>query len=103
MPTKIYGWSDDLIEAQGDIIEVEANYTIFENSALLICSDNTILEVKHNHSRLGLWQITLLRKGNLFDRIDVCTGDGDIKNTDIAYFHNGLESVIFTNEWLYMR
>ena len=70
--TRIYGCSDDLIEFDGDFsgeVGVRADDDEKEGT-LIVCSDGTVLDVKYGKGGRGIWQVTLLRKGDMLDRED---------------------------------
>ena len=85
MTTRVYGCSDDLVEIEG---ELEGEISSFENEVLLAFSDNTLLLVEYNK---GIWKITEIRRGDLFDRVDVCTDPDAEIYSDQAFFFKGLE------------
>jgi len=105
MATKIYGASDDLIEIESDRKQdVTGEISCYgtddrEKGVLIICSDQTLLEVKYGKADMGIWQVNLLNQGTLFINIDLCTDeDGDIYS-DIAYFKDGLKWAYGAKEW----
>ena len=101
MGTKIYGSSDDLIEIEGDIDEEIGNYGTDdrETGNLLAFSDGTILDVKYGKPTGGIWAITLLRKGDLFDKIVVCEDEEAKPYSDIAYLKDGIHHVFSAKEY----
>ena len=72
--TEIYGTSDDLIEFEGDIRGEVGCYGTHnrEQGVLIICSDNTLLEVKYGKANAAIWEVKLLKQGDCFDRIEPC-------------------------------
>jgi hypothetical protein len=90
--TKIYGASDDLIEFDGEFSgEVGAYGTDDrEKGALIIVSDGTILEVKYGKNDDAIWEIKLHKKGNLFNRIDLCVDSDEKPHSDVAHFFTGV-------------
>ena len=103
MSTKIYGCSDDLIEFDGDVRgESSPAYSSGddEKPALLIFSDGTILAVVYGKpTNSGIWAVNLVRRGSLFERIDVCTDDEANPYSDVAYFFDGLKWAYCAQEW----
>lgn len=89
MATKIYGCSDDLIEVEGDV-RGEGGH--FDQDSLLACSDGTILSMHYGKPDPmgGVWAITVLRQGELFDHLLVCYSDSADPYSDIAFFRDGL-------------
>jgi len=115
MATKIYGASDDLIEFEsGQKRGVNGEVGCYgtdnkEGGVLIICSDGTLLEVKYGKADQGIWQVNLLNKGTLLEKIDVCTEenaqpssrypDENVQNSDVAYFKDGLKWAYAATEW----
>ncbi len=101
MTTKIYGCSDDLIEFDGDVSGEIGKYGTDEDEhgVLLICNDGTILEVKYGKADMGIWGITLLNKGSLFDHIDLCTDEDADPYSDVAHFKDGLKWAYAATVW----
>lgn len=100
--TVVYGASDDLIEFEGDVYgEVGAYGTDDEDGkpVLLIFSDGTLLKVKYGKNDEALWGIELVKKGTLFDRIEVCEEENDAGYTDRAFFKPGLKGAYAARQW----
>lgn len=100
MGTRIYGASDDLIEFEGDVCgEVgayglrPARYADDEGkSGLVMCSDGTVLSVVYgDFAHRGIWKLTVLQKGALLDRVDVCDYEDADPYSDVAHFADGLK------------
>lgn len=70
-----------------------------ERGVLVICSDGTLLEVKYGKGGTGIWGITLLKKGDLFDRIEICEDEDATSCSDQAFFKPGLKSAYAAKEW----
>lgn len=96
LTTRIYGASDDLIEFDGEYRgEVGASGTDDrEKGALVICSDGTVAEVKYGKGGRGIWAITLLQKGTLFQGIDPCTDEDADVYSDVLALASGVK-------WIY--
>lgn len=100
MTTQICGASDDLIEVDGDVSG--ESYLGNGGKTLLVCSDGTALEIQY--SVPGIWALTLIRPGVLFDGIVRCDRDGEGDNyTDVARFKDGLRYVISAKEYEVMK
>jgi hypothetical protein len=99
--TKVYGTSDDLIEFSGDVDgEVGKSGTDDDaHGVMVIFNDGTILEVKYGKADMGIWGITLLNVGNLFDRIDPCMDEKADPYSDVAHFKDGLKWAYAATEW----
>ena len=99
--TKIYGCSDDLIEFEGDLIGEVGCYGTDDRDQgiLLVCSDGTILEVKYGKGGRGIWEVKLIRPGDLFEKIDLCTDDEADPYSDVAHFKPGLKWAYSASEW----
>jgi len=91
--TKIYGASDDLVEFEGDFSGEVGSYGTDdrEKGVLVIVSDGTVLEVKYGKNDDAIWEVKLLKKGNLFDRIDLCVDSDARPHSDVAYFNEGVK------------
>lgn len=86
MSTKIYGCSDDLIECEGDVTgEVSSSF------ALLVCSDGTVLDIIYADE--GVWRIRVLREGDKFNNLYLCSYQGDEDYSDYVIFEHGLKWV----------
>lgn len=107
MSTKIYGCSDDLIEVEGDTNGEISFLSKGGSYALLACSDGTILKIKYGKNvegnELGIWEIIPLVQGSLFDKIEFCFVDDADVYSDIVHFRDGLQWVIATNKWSYVK
>ena len=101
MATKVYGASDDLIEFEGDVNgEVSCYGTDDRDTGVLVaCSDGTLLDVKYGKSDLGIWAITVLRKGELLIGVDVCADEDADPYSDVARFYDGMEWARAAKEW----
>jgi hypothetical protein len=102
MTTKVYGVSDDLIEFEGDVYGEVGCYGTEQRDkgVLLIFSDGTILEAKYGKGGMGVWSLTHIKKGDLFDRLDYSSeGDAD-QHSDVVYFKDGLKWAYYcTKDW----
>jgi hypothetical protein len=99
--TKIYGACDDLIEFEGDVHGEVGKYGTDEadQGVLVICSDHTILEVKYGKIDEAIWEVKLLKKGDLFDKIDPCLDSDAEIYSDVAHFKDGLKWAYAATEW----
>lgn len=97
IPTRIYGTSDDLIEVDSGKASGEVGGCFAaargQNGVLLCCSDGTVLQVKYGKKCGGVWEIKVLRKGELFERIDICTDDDTDPHSDEVFFKSDLKWV----------
>ena len=101
MSTEVYGASDDLIEFDGYLSgEVGAYGTDDdEKGVLLIFSDGTLLEAKFGKMDMSIWELRLIKKGSLFDRVETYEeGSSDIYS-DIAHFKDGLTFCFSAKNW----
>lgn len=99
--TKIYGASDDLVEFEGDFSGEVGSYGTDdrEKGVLVVVSDGTILEVKYCKNTPGVWGISVLNKGSLFDGIEVCTdSDADIYS-DVVTLRDGVKWAYAATDW----
>ena len=99
--TRIYGCSDDLIEFDGDFSgEVGVRDDDDEKEGtLIVCSDGTVLDVKYGKGGRGIWQVTLLRKGDMLDRIDQCSDEDADPYSDVAIFSGALSWAYAAGDW----
>jgi hypothetical protein len=100
--TKVYGASDDLVEFDGDIHGEVCCYGTDDDDhpgVLLVFSDGTLLIVKYGKLGRGIWGVTLLRQGALFQTIDQCTEEDADPYSDVAYFAPGLKWAYAANGW----
>lgn len=94
MSTRIWGASDDLVEIDGDVRGEEGS---FDTDTLLVCSDGSILSIEYG--KLGVWKITIIRQGDLYERLEVCDDpDADVYS-DIAHFKDNMKWVIAAQAW----
>jgi hypothetical protein len=88
MCTLVYGASDNLIEVEGELFSGEINYPMkSDDHVTLVFSDGTILKLSFE----DVWEIQMVHRGNLFNRIDKYSEDEDYIYSDKAYFNNDLK------------
>jgi hypothetical protein len=99
--TAIYGSSDDLVEFTNDLYGEVGCYGTDddEHGVLVICNDGTLLEVKYGKADMGIWGITVINQGTLFDRIEFCNDDDADPYSDIVYFKPGMKWAYAATEW----
>lgn len=103
--TRIYGASDDLIEFEGDVSgEVGCYGTDDRDRGVLVaCSDGTLLEVKYGKAGMGVWGITVVRRGDLLIGVEeIYDGDAD-PHSDVASFSKGLKWAFAATDWQSVR
>lgn len=89
---RIYGASDDLIEIEGYLIG-ECGASDPPEGSLLALSDGTVLNISYGKGDLGIWQITPLHKGKLFQELKTCDNEDAEIYSDIAIFKPGIKWV----------
>lgn len=99
--TEVYGYSDDTICFGGDF---EGQIGCFgtdeqEHGVLVVMSDGTVLEVKYCGRVPGVWEVKLVRKGELFIAIDMCNGEDADPYSDVAWFQPGIKWACAAREW----
>jgi hypothetical protein len=101
MKTKVYGASDDLIEFQGDVYGEVGCYGTDEDEhgVLVIFNDGTLLEVKYGKADMGIWGITVIKEGDLFEHLQICSDEDSDPHSDIALFKDGLKWAYAAKEW----
>ncbi len=99
MATKVYGASDDLIEVEGDVNGEVACIGMY--GVLLAFSDGTILKAKYGKDcGGGIWEITVLGPGGLFERHEPCYDEDAEVYSDVVHFRDGLKyAYAATEEW----
>jgi hypothetical protein len=99
--TTVYGASDDLIVLEGEVTS-EINFIAIglgKKGCLLIFSDGTILEAAFGKADRGIWRVSLVERGSLFDVIDVCIEEDASPHSDVAHFKDGLKWAYAAHEW----
>lgn len=103
MSTRVYGCSDDLIEIEGDV-RGETNYHTPDNEdekhgCLVIVSDGTMLDVRYGKNGEGIWEVKLVKRGDLFERIDQCDDADADPYSDVAHFKDGVKWAYAAKSW----
>lgn len=97
MTTVVYGeefyeWCSVIIE--GDLSDKayyeQSDHPDEESGNLLVASDGTILAIRCHKDERMIWEIRLLEKGSLFDRIEQCCDAEAETPSDKAFFRDGL-------------
>lgn len=101
MSTEVYGCSDDLIEFDGDVSGEVGCYGTDEDEhgVLVNCNDGTLFEVKYGKADMGIWGITIINQGTLFDHIEYCNNEDADPYSDVIYFKDGLKWAYASKEW----
>lgn len=101
MATKVFGASDDLIEFEGDFAGEVGCYGTDDRDrgVLVILSDSTMLEVKYGKNDDAIWEVKLIKRGSLFERIDQCDDSDATPYSDVAHFDRGIEWAYAATEW----
>ncbi len=99
--TKVYGRSDDLIEFNGDFRGEVGCSGADERprGVLVVMSDGSVLEVKYGKGGHGIWEVKVLKKGELFDHIDPCCDEDADPYSDVARFKPGIKWAYAATEW----
>ena len=100
--TKVYGASDDMIEFDGEVRGEVGCYGTDdrEHGVLVMFSDATVVEVKYGKNDAGIWEIKVLRKGALFDRIELCDDEDADPYSDVLYLKPGIKwAYAATKDW----
>lgn len=99
--TKVYGASDDLIEFEGGFNGEVSCYGTDDRDrgVLVVMSDGTILEVKYGKDEQAIWKVKCLKKGRLFERIDICDSEDADPYSDVALFRPGITWAYAAPEW----
>lgn len=99
--TTIHGDSDDLISFEGDVHGEVSCYGTDDRKqgVMLVCSDGTVLEVKYGKAGLGVWAITIIRAGDLFDTKTDCDDEDATIHSDVVTFAPGIKWVMAASDW----
>lgn len=102
MSTQITGYSDDIIDIEGDICD---DFDCFylcgggrgddDPQYILACSDGTILRPKYGQVG-AIWQFEVVRKGRLLSHVNYGSAKEDTNDTVV--FNDGLEWVALAKE-----
>lgn len=101
MSTKIFGVSDDLIEFEGDL-DGEVSYYSNKDSKqglLITIDDGTILEINYGKGGSSIWGIFVIKKGNLFDKLELCDDEDAEIYSDIVFMKDGCKTAYASSEW----
>lgn len=63
--TEVYGCSDDYVTFNGDI-----HGQVDSDDVVVFVDDGTRFQIRYNEE--GIWKISILSKGTLFDGVDIC-------------------------------
>ena len=100
--TRVYGTSDDLIDFAGEFTGEVGCYGTDdeEHGVLVVMSDGTMLDAKYGKPGLaGVWGVTLVKPGDLFDRIDQCADEEADPYSDVAHFRPGIKWAFAAKKW----
>ena len=85
----VTGYSDDLIEIEGDITE-EIDVPYNDQNGYIAFSDGTLLKVVYD----GLWRFFIVNQGPLFDhKVDGIEEDDTF---DIVHFKTGIKWLLYS-------
>jgi hypothetical protein len=101
MATNVYGASDDLIEFEGDFTGEVGCYGTDDRDkgVLVVMSDGTILEVKYGKHDRGIWEVKLIKSGDLFIGIKPCDDEDADPYSDVATFKSGIKWAYAATTW----
>jgi hypothetical protein len=95
--TRVFGYSDDNVCAEGDFSD---EWGCWNTDLVLTCSDGTELHTHYgkeiNGVTDGIWSISVIMKGALFDRLEECFDADADPYSDIVYFRDGLTAIEIT-------
>lgn len=93
--TKVYGYSDDVVQFWGKCSD---SIDCYDTDLRITLSDGTVLRThygKHlNGQDCGIWSIEVEYAGLLYDRKKTCYDEEDEPYSDIVYFKDGELSII---------
>lgn len=99
--SKMYGASDDLIEFEGDHSGEVGFYNPGEDVkfAMVSFSDGTIAQIGYGKGELAVWQIVVLRQGDLFAGVEVCNDEDAKVYSDQLHLKDGITWAYVATEW----
>lgn len=73
MRTKVYGWSDDLVEVKTEKnIYPYDEIGCFDSMVRILFTDNTIIHVEYGKDGKGIWKIEVIHKGDAKQKLTIC-------------------------------
>lgn len=87
--TEVYGYSDDLVEVEGELNE---EFSAYEEPCHLAFSDGTLIDVRYNDRSSGIWSIEVQKIGDLLLKAEVYYKEED-EYSDKLHFDKGLKWV----------
>lgn len=93
--TRVYGYSDDLVEVQIDTGEgfVDADeIDCYDRDVKLYFTDGTIAQFHYGKGDKAIWQVRVLEEGEAEQDIEVCSNEDDDIYSDILIIQSELES-----------
>ena len=101
MATKVYGASDDLIEFEGDVRGEVGCYADEdkEDRGCIMFDDGTVLDARYGKAGMGIWELRVINKGPLFDRIESCTDEDADPHSDVVYMKDGAKRAFFAKSY----
>ena len=100
--TVLYGASDDLIEFEGDYRGEVGFYKPSDDEikhALVVFSDGTLARIGYGKAAMTIWEISVMRKGDLFDRIETCEDEDAKRHSDQLFLKPGVKWAYVAIVW----
>lgn len=88
---KIYGYSDDLIEIEG---QTEDEIYCYDTTLRITFLDGTVVEFSYGKPEGAIWNCNLISQGKYFDKIEYCTDENAEIYSDILYMMDSQECLI---------
>lgn len=82
MAIKVYGASDDLCIIDGAPYP-DDEVGCFESDCVIELSDNTVIRVSYGYGSSGVWEIKVLRSGQVPYELKKCPRDEDNNYSDV--------------------
>lgn len=97
--TRIYGGSDDYVIMNGDIHGQIDHYSSDEDDkgVLVFVDDGTVFQAQYSMN--GVWKITVHKKGELFDKLDICDDPDAAPHSDVLHLKPGAKLAYAATEW----
>lgn len=99
--TVLYGSSDDLIEIEGGYEGEVSFFNPDEQTRFVgvVFSDGTVAEIGYGKGSSAIWQINVIRRGDLFHHVEICTDEDAERYSDQLFLKPGIKWAYVATEW----
>lgn len=97
--TRVYGGSDDYVILNGDIHGQIDHYSSDEDDkgVMVFINDGTMFAAQYAAN--GVWKFTVLKKGELFDKLEICDDPDAAPHSDVLLLKPGAKWAYAATEW----